>query len=87
MLPWERYVTCCNCGHPFDDNQRMKDGSITSTTAGWAKNNLLTLAEIAEDHRLPQWYVDEVRRIAGGIRVMPPEGCEAVPAVGRRTRS
>lgn len=69
--PWEQYVTCINCARPLDDNQRMKDALVTNTTAGWAQENLRILAEMAIDRELPQWFVDEVKRIGAGIRVMP----------------
>lgn len=68
---WEQYVTCIHCGKPLDDNQRMKDALITNTTANWAKHNIKILAEMAEDHNLPKWYIDEVRRIADGILPIP----------------
>ena len=69
--PWERYVTCCHCAHPLDDNPRMKDAMKTHTTAGWAKQQLGILADMASDHALPKWYVEEVRRIAEGILLIP----------------
>ncbi len=71
FLPWERYVTCCHCAHPLDDNPRMKDALKSHTTAVWAKGQLAILGEMAADHHLPGWYVEEVRRIAAGIAVMP----------------
>lgn len=69
--PWEQYVTCCHCGKPLDDNQRMKDALVTNTTAGWAQHNLNILADMAEDRGLPEWFVVEVRRIKDGIKTMP----------------
>ena len=69
--PWEQYVTCCHCAHPLDDNPRMKDALKTHTTAGWAKQQLGILADMASDHALPTWYVEEVRRIANGITLIP----------------
>lgn len=69
--PWEQHVTCVNCAHPLDDNQRMKDALVTNTTAGWAKRNLHILAEMAADRGVPQWFADEVRRIGAGIQLMP----------------
>lgn len=70
FLPWEQYVTCCNCAQPLDDNQRMKDALTTNTTSGWAQHNLRILAEMAADKGLPEWYVSEVKRIGEGIQVM-----------------
>ena len=69
--PWEQYVTCCHCAHPLDDNKRMKDALKSHTTAAWAKGQLTILADMASDHALPAWYVDEVRRIAEGILLIP----------------
>ncbi len=69
--PWERHVTCCKCGHPLDDNQRMKDALATNNVASWAKQNMRILADMAEDRGLPAWYVAEVRRICNGILLMP----------------
>ncbi len=69
--PWEQYMTCCHCAHPLDDNPRMKDALKTHTTAGWAKQQLGILADMASDHHLPDWYVEEVRRIANGITLIP----------------
>lgn len=71
--PWEQHVTCVNCAHPLDDNQRMKDALVTNTTAGWAKQNLRILTEMAADRSVPQWFVDEVKRIGDGIQVMADE--------------
>jgi hypothetical protein len=68
---WERYATCRHCQHPLDDNPRMKDALKTNTTAGWAKQQLGILADMAGDHALPAWYVDEIRRIAEGILLIP----------------
>ncbi len=69
--PWEQYVTCCNCAHPLDDNQRMKDALKVNTTASWAQQNLKVLEEMSEDRGLPEWFVAEVRRIKEGIACMP----------------
>ncbi len=69
--PWEQYVTCCHCGRPLDDNPRMKNALKTHTTAAWAKQQLGILADMANDHHLPDWYVKEVRRIAEGILLIP----------------
>ncbi len=71
FLPWERHMTCIKCAHPLDDNQRMKDALVTNATAGWAKQNLNVLADMAFERGVPQWYVDEVKRIGAGIQVMP----------------
>lgn len=68
---FERHLTCVNCGHPLDDNQRMKYAMITNTTASWAKDNLRILAEMAEDRAFPKWFSDEVMRIRDGIKLVP----------------
>lgn len=69
--PWEQHVTCIKCANPLDDNQRMKDALVTNSTAGWTQHNLCILAEMAADRGVPQWFVDEVKRIGAGIQVMP----------------
>lgn len=52
------------------DDPRFKQLSIANTTASWAVSQLKILAEMAEDHKLPDWYVREVRRIHDGIKVV-----------------
>jgi hypothetical protein len=49
----------------------MKNALKTHTTAAWAKQQLGILADMANDHHLPDWYVKEVRRIAEGILLIP----------------
>ena len=53
-----------------DVEQRIKDLYIVNTVAGWAQNNLRVLAEMAADHKLPDWYVSEVKRIGGEIETV-----------------
>ena len=47
------------------------EGGKVGKSAEWERCNLLILAEMAADHGLPQWYVDEVKRIGSGLQVMP----------------
>lgn len=68
--PWEQRNTCLKCAHPLADNELVKDGFKVNTTAAWAKGNLKILADMAEDNRLPQWFIAEVNRIKEGIRLM-----------------
>lgn len=69
--PWELYVTCCNCGHPLDDNQRMKDALTVANASTWACINLRVIADMAEAKGLPEWFVSEVRRIYVGLLTLP----------------
>jgi hypothetical protein len=64
-------LTCCNCGHPLSDNQLVKDGYNVNTTASWAKVQLKIMAEMAEDHKLPDWVQKEAYRIMDGLRLLP----------------
>jgi hypothetical protein len=50
--------------------QRIKDLYIVNTVAGRAQNNLRVLAEMAADHKLPEWYLKEVKRIGSGIETV-----------------
>jgi len=43
--------------------------TIIGAIIGWAKQQLKILSEMAEDHKLPEWYVKEVKRIMNGIEV------------------
>jgi hypothetical protein len=47
--------------------QRIKDLYTVNTVAGWAKGHLKILSEMAADHKLPQWCVDEIQRIHSKI--------------------
>ena len=53
-----------------DKVQRVKDLYIVNTVAGWAHNQLRILGDMAHDHGLPEWYVEEVRRIHGKIETV-----------------
>lgn len=53
-----------------DVEQRIKDLYIVNTVAGWAQNQLRILGDMAADHKLPDWYVSEVRRIQGKIETV-----------------
>jgi len=71
MKPWERYVTCCHCNNPLDDNLRMKDALKINNAASWAKNRLKILADTASDRDGMDWIARELREIEAGIEVMP----------------
>lgn len=53
-----------------DVEQRIKDLYIVNTVAGWAQNQLRILGDMAADHKLPAWYVSEVRRIQSKIETV-----------------
>jgi len=64
-LEFERMVGPC-----VNVEQRIKDLYIVNTVAGWAQNQLRILGDMAADHELPDWYVDEVRRIHSKIETV-----------------
>jgi len=49
----------------------MKNGLKTNTATEWEKHQLGILADMASDHAIPSWYVDEIRRIEEGIILIP----------------
>jgi hypothetical protein len=53
-----------------DVEQRIRDLYIVNGIASWAKTQLQLLGEMAEDHKLPDWYVNEVKRIASQIETV-----------------
>lgn len=53
-----------------DVEQRIKDLYIVNTVAGWAQNQLQILGDMAEDNKLPAWYVSEIRRIQRQIETV-----------------
>lgn len=65
-------TTCFACAAPLADNQLVKDAMITNNTAAWAKHQLNLLAEMADDHEVPDWFARRVRRIRDGIRLVDP---------------
>jgi hypothetical protein len=65
------YNQCPHCkkylGTEGIEEERLNALYRTNTNVQWAKNQLRILAEMAEDHDLPSWYVAEVRRIFDGL--------------------
>ena len=64
---------CPYCGKYFD-SEEVEEGRLnslynTNASAGWAKGQLKILSEMSEDHKLPAWYIKEVKRIMEGIRI------------------
>lgn len=53
-----------------DPEQRIHDLYAVNTTASWARGQLATLLEMSQYNKLPQWYVEEVRRILNGIETV-----------------
>lgn len=64
---------CPHCGKYLAtegvEETRLNSLYNTNNVAGWAKAQLKILSEMAEDHKLPEWYVKEVRRIMNGIQI------------------
>jgi hypothetical protein len=46
-----------------EQQQRVHDLYMVNTVAGWCKDQLRILGDMAEDKELPDWFVAEVRRI------------------------
>jgi hypothetical protein len=53
--------------HPYYGEQRFHDLYKVNTTASWAQTQLRILSDMARDHKLPEWYADEVDRIRKGL--------------------
>lgn len=70
-------MNCPKCGtlifDGFTDEERIRQLYRCHNTATWSKGQLKILAEMAEDHKLPEWYVLEVRRILKGIYLVEPK--------------
>jgi len=64
---------CPHCGKYLAtvgvEETRLNSLYNTNNTAGWAKNQLRIVHEMADDHHLPIWYVKEIERIMNGISV------------------
>jgi hypothetical protein len=70
-----------------DVEQRIKDLYIVNTVAGWAKGRLKILSEMAADHKLPQWCVNEIRRISDEIETVAMREAARRPNVEGMRRS
>ena len=57
----------------YTDEERIRQLYRCHTVASWAKGQLKILAEMAADHKLPQWYVDEVNKIREKIYLVPKD--------------
>jgi hypothetical protein len=64
---------CPHCGKYLAtegvEETRLSNLYKTNNTAGWAKQQLKILSEMAEDHKLSDGYVREVKRIMNGLTV------------------
>jgi hypothetical protein len=62
---------CPHCGKYLAtegvEETRLNSLYKTNNTSNWAKMQLKILQEMAEDHKLPSWYVKEIKRIYDGI--------------------
>jgi hypothetical protein len=63
---WEQLATCCHCGKPLADNQRVKDVYTTNNVNAWAKMRLNVLADML-DSRDQAFIATELRKVAGGL--------------------
>ena len=64
------YHLCRNCAHPLSDNRLVQDAYKLNTTASWAKQQLIILAQMAEDHKMPEFYIHQVKKIMNGISLL-----------------
>ena len=69
--PWEQYNTCARCAAPLSDNDLVRDARRVNTVASWAKHQLRILEGMARDREIPPFFVDELKRIADGIELLP----------------
>jgi hypothetical protein len=64
-------MNCPKCGtlifDAYTDEKRIRDLYKSHTVSAWASGQLKILGEMAEYHKLPDWYIAEVRRIKDGI--------------------
>ena len=64
---------CPHCGKYISvinvEETRLNNLYKTNNTSGWAKNQLKILLEMSEDHNLPTWYIEELKRIIDGIYI------------------
>ena len=49
------------------EHERANSLTILHNTAAWAIGQLRILSEMAQDNKLPPWYVAEVKRIKEGL--------------------
>ena len=64
---------CPHCGKYLAtegvEETRLNSLYKTNNVAGWAKQQLRMLSEMAEERKLPDWYIRETKRIMNGIEV------------------
>lgn len=64
---------CPHCGKYISvegcEENRLNDLYKTNNTATWAKNQLKILFDMAENHDLPKFYREELKRIINGIYI------------------
>ena len=64
---------CPHCGKYFGaefvEESRLNSLYKTNNTAGWARAQLQIHVEMAEDHNLPEWYINDIKRIRDGIHI------------------
>lgn len=68
-FPWEQHTTCVKCAAPLADNPLVKDAYKLNTVNSWAKRQLRILADMAGRKGM-QWFADEARKIADGLRCL-----------------
>jgi hypothetical protein len=64
---------CPHCGKYFGaevvEESRLNSLYKTNNTAGWAREQLRILVDMAECHKLPEWYVKDIKRIRAQIHI------------------
>jgi len=70
----EQNMTCFHCGKPLSENRRVNELYTVNNTAAWAKEQLRIIADMLNDRNLSEitkrWFVDEIRNIKDGIRIL-----------------
>ena len=59
-----KYITTRDC-----EETRLNSLYKTNNTSTWAKSQLKVLFDMAEDHDLPKFYKEELKRIVNGMYI------------------
>jgi len=59
-----KYLTTQDC-----EETRLNNLYKTNNTSNWARSQLKILLDMAEDHNLPEFYKEELKRIINGLYI------------------
>ena len=66
-------IPCPHCGKYIAtqdcEETRLNNLYKTNNTSMWAKGQLKVLLDMAEDHDLPEFYKEELKRIINGMYI------------------